>query len=111
MLICWLGLKIISAFRSFGGVGRKIEWVFHVYNVGILLGCADVSHPGVNGASESPADIGSGANPPDCGEVKGRMRERGNCVPVCKISLNRNVAISSVEMTVFWNQMGYFDAI
>lgn len=111
MLICWLGLKIISAFRSFGDVGRKIERIFHVYSIGILLGCAGVSHTGWNGASESPADMGSGANPPNYGEVKGKMRRRRNYAPVCKISLNRNVTISSVEMTMFWNRTGYFDAI
>lgn len=82
-----------------------------MYSVGILLGCAGVSHMGGNGVSEHPANMGSGANPPDCGEVKGRMRGRRNCIPVCKISLDRNVAISSVEMTVFWNQMGHFVSV
>lgn len=63
MLICWLGLKIISAFKSPSGSVGKIEQGFHIYETGTFLGCAGVSHAGEKGPSERPAEGGSGDYP------------------------------------------------
>lgn len=41
----------------------KIEQGFHVYEVGTFPGCAGVSQAGEKGASEGPAEVGSGDHP------------------------------------------------
>lgn len=105
-----LGLKIISAFRSLWGWGEKKEQGFRDYGADTLLGYAGVSQAGGNGASEAPADLGSREKPLTW-TVGSRRGGKTNPVPLCEISLNRNVIVSSTEVAVVWNQVRYWDGI
>lgn len=88
---------------------------FHVYNVGTFLGCAGVSQAGEKEVSEGPAEAGRGDHPlAQTGELGRKVDERKGCkknlIPVCGVTLNRNVVVSSTEMTLLgtrWDVLTY----